>query len=58
MRRTDTSSRSVVDDATARGILAKILASPEFANASRLQQLLAYVVEQKLGGNESIKETH
>jgi TolB-like protein/Tfp pilus assembly protein PilF len=57
MRRTDTSSRVVVDDPTARRILAKILSSPEFANASRLQQLLAYVVEQKLGGSESIKET-
>jgi TolB-like protein/Flp pilus assembly protein TadD len=57
MRRTDTSSYGVVDDAAARGSLAKILASPEFANSSRLQQLLAYVVEQKLAGNESIKET-
>ncbi|MGB7762628.1 MAG: tetratricopeptide repeat protein [Bryobacteraceae bacterium] len=57
MRRTDTSSCGVVDDATARRSLAKILSSPEFANASRLQQFLAYVVEQKLGGSESIKET-
>ena len=46
-----------MDDTTARGILAKILSSPEFAKASRLQEFLTYVVERKLDGSESIKET-
>ena len=37
--------------------LEKILAAPEFANASRLQQFLTFVVEEKLNGAETIKET-
>jgi TolB-like protein/tetratricopeptide (TPR) repeat protein len=37
--------------------LDKILASPEFANASRLQQFFAFVVQEKLNGAETIKET-
>jgi TolB-like protein/tetratricopeptide (TPR) repeat protein len=57
MSQKDASSYGAVDDAIVRRSLAKILSSPEFANASRLQQFLAYVVEQKLGGSESIKET-
>jgi TolB-like protein/tetratricopeptide (TPR) repeat protein len=37
--------------------LKKILASPEMATATRLQQFLTFVVEQRLGGADSIKET-
>jgi len=37
--------------------LQKILVSPEMATATRLQQFLTFVVEQKLGGAEIIKET-
>jgi adenylate cyclase len=37
--------------------LQKILASPEMATATRLQQFLAFVVERKLDGAESVKET-
>ena len=37
--------------------LQKILSSPEMATAARLQQFLTFVVEQKLNGADSIKET-
>jgi serine/threonine-protein kinase len=46
-----------VDAGLVRQQLEKILASPEFANASRLQQFLAFVVDEKLNGAETIKET-
>lgn len=46
-----------VDAALVRRHLEKILAAPEFANASRLQQFLAFVVDEKLNGAETIKET-
>ncbi len=37
--------------------LQRILASPEFLSAARLQQFLVFVVEQKLAGAASVKET-
>ncbi|MGJ5814400.1 TPR end-of-group domain-containing protein [Paludibaculum fermentans] len=37
--------------------LQRILASPEFLSAARLQQFLVFVVEQKLNGATSVKET-
>jgi len=50
-------SQSEPDGAAVRRHLEKILAAPEFANASRLQQFLTFVVEEKLTGAETIKET-
>jgi adenylate cyclase len=40
-----------------RAHLQRILASTEFASATRLQQFLAFVVEQRLEGADSLKET-
>jgi serine/threonine-protein kinase len=36
--------------------LERILAAPEFANATRLREFLSFLVEESLGGAESIKE--
>ena len=36
--------------------MAKILASPEFANAARLREFLSFLVEEALSGVEGIKE--
>ncbi|MGA2183484.1 MAG: tetratricopeptide repeat protein [Bryobacteraceae bacterium] len=48
---------ATMDAALVRQQLEKILAAAEFANASRLQQFLAFVVDEKLNGAETIKET-
>ncbi|MGD0778275.1 MAG: tetratricopeptide repeat protein [Candidatus Solibacter sp.] len=41
---------------SARRELERILASPEFANAARLRELLSFLVEETLNGAEAIKE--
>jgi adenylate cyclase len=45
------------DPASVNTFLEKVLASPEFSSASRLQQFLAFVVRERLHGVETIKET-
>jgi TolB-like protein/Flp pilus assembly protein TadD len=45
------------DPGAVRLHLEKILTSPEFASATRLQQFLAFVVEERLQGADTIKET-
>jgi TolB-like protein/tetratricopeptide (TPR) repeat protein len=45
------------DPASVRQHLDKVLASPEFAAARRIQQFLAFIVEQALDGADGIKET-
>lgn len=44
------------DPAAVRQHLQKVLGSPEFASARRLQQFLAFIVEQVLNGAATIKE--
>ncbi|HPT27666.1 MAG TPA: CDC27 family protein [Bryobacteraceae bacterium] len=51
------SDRGAVTPEAVRLHLQKVLTSPEMATATRLQQFLTFVVEKKLGGAESIKET-
>jgi TolB-like protein/Tfp pilus assembly protein PilF len=45
-----------IDSESIRRQLEKILASPEFANASRLREFLSFVVEEVLNGASAIKE--
>ncbi len=51
------SPADAADEAAVRLHLQKILSSPEFLSATRLQQFLTYVVELKLSGATSVKET-
>jgi serine/threonine-protein kinase len=48
---------SSCDPASVRQHLDKVLASQEFAAARRIQQFLAFIVEQALSGADGIKET-
>lgn len=50
-------SSAAPDAVEVRCHLDRILQSPEFLSATRLQQFLAYVVEQKLNGAPAVKET-
>jgi len=55
--RSNPSPADAADEAAVRLHLQKILGSPEFLSATRLQQFLTYVVELKLSGANSVKET-
>lgn len=46
-----------IDGDAIRLHLGRILKSPEFLSATRLQQFLAFVVEQRIAGAASVKET-
>jgi adenylate cyclase len=46
-----------IDPASVNTHVERVLASPEFSSANRLQQFLAFVVRERLRGVETIKET-
>lgn len=45
-----------IDSGSIRRQVERILASPEFANASRLREFLSFIVEEVLGGASAVKE--
>ncbi len=55
--KSDGPAGEAVDAGSIRVQLQKVLGSKEFASATRLQQFLAFVVEETLNGAGSIKET-
>jgi hypothetical protein len=57
MGQSNSPSEDRPDPSEVRRHLQRILASAEFSSASRLQQFLAFVGEEKLQGAETIKET-